>query len=216
MIKGIIFDLDGVLVHTDKFHYQAWKEMADQEGIYFDEEINHRLRGVSRLESLDIILERAPKKYTGEEKHQLATFKNNIYVEYLATMGPNNISNEVINVLDTLVERGYKLAIGSSSKNAKLILEKTMLNSYFSVVIDGNLINNSKPDPEVFVKAQEQLGLAKQEVIVIEDALAGIEAAHRGNMKAAAIGDATNYEGADYYLDTLNDLLLLLQKENKK
>ena len=124
MIKGIIFDLDGVLISTDKFHYQAWKSIADEEGIYFDEQINNRLRGVSRMESLDIILEKANKKYTQEEKEALATKKNNLYRELLSSLSPKDLSKDVKAAIKKLYEDGYHLAIGSSSKNTKYILER--------------------------------------------------------------------------------------------
>ena len=136
-IRAIIFDLDGVICFTDNYHYQAWKELADAEGIYFDEKINGRLRGVSRMESLDIILERASRCYTQEEKEQLATRKNESYVRLLEKMSPRDLSDEVKNTLDTLRQRGYKLAIGSSSKNTKKILKQIGLDGYFDAVSDG-------------------------------------------------------------------------------
>ena len=135
-IRAIIFDLDGVICFTDNYHYQAWKELADAEGIYFDEKINGRLRGVSRMESLDIILERASRCYTQEEKEQLATRKNESYVRLLEKMSPRDLSDEVKNTLDTLRQRGYKLAIGSSSKNTKKILKQIGLDGYFDAVSD--------------------------------------------------------------------------------
>ena len=215
MIKGIIFDLDGVLVHTDKYHYLAWKKMADEEGIYFDEQINHRLRGVSRMESLEIILEKANKSYTEEEKKQLAAYKNDLYRESLLSMSDADVSSEVKEVLNQFLKDNIKLAIGSSSKNAGLIMKQTGLDKYIEKVADGNDITYSKPHPEVFLLALEKLGLKDDEVIIIEDAKAGIEAANNANMKAAAIGDATNYEGADYYLNSLRDLIEIINKENK-
>ena len=139
-IRAIIFDLDGVICFTDNYHYQAWKELADAEGIYFDEKINGRLRGVSRMESLDIILERASRSYTQEEKEQLATRKNESYVRLLEKMSPRDLSDEVKNTLDTLRQRGYKLAIGSSSKNTKKILKQIGFDGYFYAVSDGKQI----------------------------------------------------------------------------
>lgn len=179
-IKGLIFDLDGVLVFTDKFHYQAWKTMADELGVYFDETINHRLRGVSRMDSLEIILER----YEGpdlslREKEKLAEKKNEIYRTLLESMTPDDVTKEVRDTLTKLREKGYKLAIGSSSKNAKFILEKVELKDAFDAISDGNNITKSKPDPEVFLKAAEYLGLPPKACMVVEDAEAGIEAAKR-------------------------------------
>ena len=155
-MKAFIFDLDGVIVFTDKFHYQAWKKMADEMGIYFDETINNRLRGVSRAESLEIILERYEgEPLSAEKKAELMEQKNNTYRELLATMTPADVSDEVRETLKTLRERGCKLAIGSSSKNAKFILEKVELLNAFDAISDGNNITHSKPDPEVFLKAGE-------------------------------------------------------------
>ena len=190
-IKGLIFDLDGVLVFTDKFHYQAWKTMADELGVYFDETINHRLRGVSRMDSLEIILER----YEGpdlslREKEKLAEKKNEIYRTLLESMTPDDVTKEVRDTLTKLREKGYKLAIGSSSKNAKFILEKVELKDAFDAISDGNNITKSKPDPEVFLKAAEYLGLPPKACMVVEDAEAGIEAAKKGGMYAAGIGEA--------------------------
>ena len=156
--KGIIFDLDGVICFTDKYHYQAWKAMADQIGVYFDEQINNRLRGVSRMESLDIILERCSRKYSMEEKEALAAEKNKRYRELLSGMTPDDLSDEVKETLDKLRANGAKLAIGSSSKNAKMILSRIGLEGYFDAVSDGTNISRSKPDPEVFLKAAEFLG----------------------------------------------------------
>lgn len=207
--KAFIFDLDGVLVFTDKFHYQAWKKLADKLGIYFDETINNRLRGVSRMESLEIILEKYDGDLSKEQKEVLATEKNEAYRELLKTMTPKDVSEEVRETLDELRARGYRLAIGSSSKNARFILEKVGLSDFFDAVSDGNNIQNSKPDPEVFVKAAEYLGEKPESCIVVEDAYAGIDAAKAGGMRAAAIGDAASYEKADYTLQTFSDLLKL-------
>lgn len=205
--KAFIFDLDGVLVFTDKFHYQAWKKMADGMGIYFDEEINNRLRGVSRMASLEIILEKYDGDLSQEDKERLAAEKNDSYRELLKTMTPADVTDEVRATLKTLRERGYKLAIGSSSKNARFILGQVGLLDEFDAISDGNNITNSKPDPEVFLKAAEYLGEEPEHCIVVEDAYAGVDAAKAGGMRAAAIGDAASYEKADYILNTFGDLL---------
>ncbi len=197
-MKAFIFDLDGVIVFTDKFHYQAWKRMADEMGIYFDETINNRLRGVSRAESLEIILERYEgEPLTAEKKAELMETKNNTYRELLATMTPADVSDEVRDTLKELRARGCKLAIGSSSRNAKFILEKVELLDAFDAISDGNNITHSKPDPEVFVKAGEFLGEKPENCIVVEDAYAGIDAAKAAKMTAVGIGDAAGYEKAD-------------------
>ena len=211
-VKGLIFDLDGVIVFTDKFHYQAWKKMADEMGIYFDEEINNRLRGVSRMESLEIILERyegAP--LSSDDKQKMAEEKNSTYRELLKTMTPADVTQEVRDTLKELHNKGYKLAIGSSSKNAKFILEKVELLEAFDAISDGNNITNSKPDPEVFIKASEYIGEKSEECIVVEDAYAGIDAAKAGGMLAAAIGDAASYDKADFVLNTFSDLLNIVE-----
>ena len=212
-IKGLIFDLDGVLVFTDKFHYQAWKTMADELGVYFDETINHRLRGVSRMDSLEIILER----YEGpdlslREKEKLAEKKNEIYRTLLESMTPDDVTKEVRDTLTKLREKGYKLAIGSSSKNAKFILEKVELKDAFDAISDGNNITKSKPDPEVFLKAAEYFGLPPKACMVVEDAEAGIEAAKKGGMYAAGIGEAAKSINADESLKTFSELVDIVDK----
>ena len=207
MIQAVIFDLDGVLVSTDELHYQAWKTMADREGIYFDRTINHRLRGVSRMASLEIILERAEKSYTDAEKDELAAFKNGLYVNLLDGLTPADVLLGVPETLSALRERGVKLAVGSSSKNAKKILEKTGLLACFDVVADGTDITRSKPDPEVFLCAAAKLGIAPELCAVVEDAEAGIAAAKAGGMFAAAVGDAKKSALADVKPDDIRDLL---------
>lgn len=205
--KGIIFDLDGVICHTDKYHYQAWKKLADRLGIYFDETINNRLRGVSRMESLNIILERADKTYTEQEKEAFATEKNEVYKELLKQMTPEELSTEVKDTLEELRKRGILLSIGSSSKNAGFILNRLGLGDFFDAVSDGNNISHSKPDPEVFLKAAEFLKLPASECLVVEDAEAGLLAAKNGGMDSAAIGDAVKSDLPQYKLETFSDLL---------
>lgn len=209
MKKAIIFDLDGVLVFTDRFHYQAWKQMADSMNIYFDEEINHRLRGVSRMESLEIILEHYDGTFTQEEKQRLAEQKNETYRELLAQMTPEDVSEEVRSTLLALKEQGYRLAIGSSSRNTKYILEKTNLSQYFDAISDGTNITKSKPDPEVFLKAAQYLGEAPERCVVVEDAHAGIDAAKAAGMLAVGIGDAAAYEKTDTAIRSFKELLEL-------
>lgn len=211
MIKAVIFDLDGVLVFTDKFHYQAWKKMADGMGIYFDERINNRLRGVSRMQSLEIILERYQGEPLSEErKTELATEKNEEYRRLLNTMTPDDVSDEVRQTLRDIKARGYKIALGSSSKNAKFILEKVNLLDVFDAISDGNNITHSKPDPEVFVKAANYLNEKEENCLVVEDAEAGIMAGIGGGMKTAAIGEAIECKKADYELTQFKDLLMIL------
>lgn len=205
--EGIIFDLDGVICFTDEYHYQAWKVLADKLGVYFDREINNRLRGVSRMESLEIILERSDKEYTREEKEAFAEEKNVLYRELLKKMSANDLSEEVKDTLNGLRAKGLRLAIGSSSKNARFILERIGLGQFFDAVSDGNNISRSKPDPEVFVKAAEFLKLPAEKCLVVEDAKAGLQAAAAGGMDSAAIGDAVLCGMGKYNLGTFSDLL---------
>lgn len=210
-IHAIIFDLDGVICFTDKYHYQAWKELADREGIYFDEKINDRLRGVSRMQSLGIILERASREYTEEEKESMAAMKNESYVKLLENMSTKDLSDEVKSTLDELRHRGYKLAIGSSSKNTKKILKQIGLGDYFDAISDGTNITKSKPDPEVFLKAADMVEEKPQNCLVVEDAAAGIDAACAGGFLSAGIGDAAAHEGVTYPIRTFGELLSICQ-----
>lgn len=209
--KAVIFDLDGVICHTDMYHYQAWKQIADELGIYFDEEINNRLRGVSRMESFEIILERYEGTMSLEDKVVYTTRKNEAYKELLKNMSPADLSPEVKETLDGLRAKGLKLAIGSSSKNAGFILERLGLDGYFDAVSDGNNITRSKPDPEVFVKAAQLVGEASGDCLVVEDAKAGLEAAIGGGMDCAAVGDAVASGLATYDLTEFSDLLKITE-----
>ena len=196
-----------MICHTDKYHYQAWKKLADKLGIYFDEEINNRLRGVSRMESFEIILEKYDGEMTEEEKVRYASEKNDLYRELLKNMTTADLDPQVKETLDALRSRGLLLAIGSSSRNAGFILERLGLSGYFDAVSDGNNISRSKPDPEVFLKAAEYLNLQPQDCLVVEDAESGLEAAFGGHMDCAAIGDAVKCGRATYNLNTFSDLL---------
>ena len=208
--RAVIFDLDGVICHTDKYHYSAWKQIADRLGIPFNEAVNNRLRGVGRMDSLEIILEKYPYTLSMKEKTALAESKNAIYRELLFQMTPADISGDVRDTLKKLRDGGLLLAIGSSSKNAPLILERTGLEGLFDVVSDGNNITKSKPDPEVFLYAAQRLGVEPCACLVVEDAESGVLAAHNAGMKCAATGDAVNCGLADYNLTLLSDLLVLI------
>ena len=211
MFDAVIFDLDGVICYTDEYHYLAWKKVADSLGIYFDREINNRLRGVSRMDSLDIILEKYSGELSAAEKEELATQKNELYKKYLEKMEPKDLSDEVKETLDEIRKRGYKMAIGSSSKNTPLILQRIGLSGYFDAVSDGNNISRSKPDPEVFLKAAQMLCADPGRCLVVEDAVSGAEAARRGGMKAACVGDAAKAKAGDYELESVKDLLHILK-----
>lgn len=208
--EAIIFDLDGVICHTDKYHYEAWKAIADKLDIEFNETINNRLRGVSRMESFNIILEKYDGVMCDEEKLRYAEEKNDIYKELLKNMSEKDLSKEVRETLTELRNKGVKLAIGSSSKNAKFILSQIALGDFFDAISDGNNITKSKPDPEVFLKAAEYLKLPAERCLVVEDAVAGLEAAMAGKMDSAAIGDAVSSGKATYNLKSFKELLSIL------
>lgn len=204
---AVIFDLDGVICYTDKYHYLGWKSVADDLGIPFDETVNNRLRGVSRMESLDIILESyAGEPLTDARKAEIAGIKNERYRVMLSEMSPADLDGSVRSTLDTLRGRGLKLAIGSSSKNAKYILERIGLGDYFDKISDGTNITRSKPDPEVFLKAAEYLGVDPDKCVVVEDAVAGIDAAHAAGMYGVAIGDAADQGAGDAQITGFSDL----------
>ncbi|MBE5828422.1 MAG: beta-phosphoglucomutase [Butyrivibrio sp.] len=206
--KAVIFDLDGVLVFTDKYHFKAWKKLAEKLSIDFTEKDNDRLRGVSRAESLEIILEKYKGKPISEaQKQEYLAEKNDTYRQFLGDMNRNDVSEDVRSTLKKLRESGYRLAIGSSSKNTAYILERTELTDAFDAVADGTMITKSKPDPEVFLKAAELLSESPSNCLVVEDADAGVTAAHAAGMDVAAIGAATKSQRADYNLEAFSDLL---------
>ena len=210
--KAIIFDLDGVICFTDHYHFLAWKKLADKFNIPFNEEDNNLLRGVSRAESLEIIL----RKYSGtpfsaEQKAQMLEEKNDTYKEYLKEMSPEDLSNEVIFTLLKLVSKGYKIAIGSSSKNTKFILSKLGIIKLFDEISDGTNITRSKPDPEVFLKAAEYLGLDPKDCLVIEDAKAGIDAAKAGGFDSCGLLDAKDYVNTTYGIESFEEILRVLE-----
>ncbi len=210
-MNAFIFDLDGVLISTDRFHYLAWKKIAVSRGIYFDEVINNRLRGVSRAESLEIILELYDGDLTQEEKEQFLEEKNTEYRKLLDTLTPSDVSEEVRETLEELRRNNYKLAVGSSSKNAGYILEKTALTELFDAISDGNNICHSKPHPEVFLKACEYLKERPENCIIVEDAVAGIDAGKAANMTTVGIGDVSGYKKCDYGIQSIKELLKLCQ-----
>ena len=205
-----IFDLDGVLCHTDKFHFAAWAALAKKLDLPFDASVNDRLRGVSRMASLDIVLGEKKDAFTAEQKTLFAKEKNAIYRGYLQTMTPADLDEDVRSTLLKLRADGHKLAVGSSSKNAPLILERIGLGSFFDAVADGTQITHSKPDPEVFLLAAKLLGVKPDAALVVEDAEAGIQAAKAGGFCAAGIGPAANSLFADFRLQKLSDLLKTL------
>ncbi len=210
MIKGVIFDLDGVLCSTDEYHYLAWKSLADELDIPFDREANNRLRGVSREKSLEIILERSTKTYGEKEKKEFADRKNRRYRELLEGLTPRDVAEGVLGVLFCLKKAGIRLAVGSSSKNTPLILERLDLAQHFDAVADGNDITHSKPDPEVFLKAAERLELRPSECLVVEDAESGAAAGKAGGFRTATVGEAARLGLGDFPLRRLSDLVSIV------
>lgn len=209
-IKGIIFDLDGVICSTDEYHYLAWKELADRLGISFDRNINRKLRGVSRMESLAIILGKHGTEYSEEKKLAFAEEKNRRYREFLSRMTPADLAPETRSALDALRDRGYLLAIGSSSRNTMQILDCLGLAGFFDAVADGTQITHSKPNPEVFLLAASKLGISPWEALVIEDACSGVEAALAGKFRVVGIRTEENDPHADITIRSLSNLLDIL------
>ena len=209
-INAIIFDLDGVICSTDRYHYLAWKELADSLGIPFDEQVIRQHRGVSRMESLEIILGDHGGEYTTQKKMVLAEKKNEIYKRFLSAMTPGDLPEDVSLTLQTLRQRGYRLAIGSSSKNTRQILKQLGLGDFFDAVADGTQITKSKPDPEVFLLACAMLGVSPENAIVIEDAESGIRAAKAGGFRAIGIRTEGNDPDSAITIKNLRNLLDIL------
>ncbi len=192
-----LFDLDGVLVDTAGFHYLAWKMISDRLGFEFTGQHNERLKGVSRMDSLEILLEIGRVSLSDEDKLKYAEEKNQLYLSYISRMTPADILPGARNFLKELKLNGIRVGLGSSSRNARLILEKTGIIGYFDCIVDGNLITRAKPDPEVFAAGAQMLGVENRYCVVIEDAIAGIEAAHNAGMKCIGIGSTDILSNAD-------------------
>ena len=207
MIKAVIFDLDGVLVTTDELHFEAWKALADKLGINdFTKADNVRQRGVSRMASLEVVLEKTDRAFSEEEKLALAEEKNEIYVRSLSALSETDVLSGANEFIDYLKSKGIKTAAGSASKNTPLILEKTKLAGKFDAVSCGLDTTKSKPDPEVFLIAAKKLGVAPCDCVVVEDSDAGIEAAKTGGMYAIAVGAAEYNPKADVAIKDLESL----------
>ena len=196
--KAFIFDLDGVIVDTAKYHYLAWQKIAAELNIEFTHEHNELLKGVSRVRSLDIILELGKVTASQEDKDRWLVQKNEDYLSYLVDMDASEILPGVFELLKFLKENNQPIALGSASKNARPILEKTGLLSYFDAVVDGNDVTNAKPDPEVFLMAAKLLNIKPEDSIVFEDSVAGVQAANIGNMTSVGIGEANTLHEAKY------------------
>ncbi len=188
MIKACIFDLDGVIVDTAKYHYLAWQRLAKELGVSFTLEDNERLKGVSRIRSLEIILEIGGLHFNEAQKEEMATRKNQWFVDYVNAMKPEEIYPGVHQLLQALKARGIKVGLASSSKNAPAVIRLLNIEHDFDAVVDGTMIVNTKPDPEIFLKAAQSLGVPPKECLVFEDAEAGVEAALNAGMKCVGIG----------------------------
>lgn len=208
-MRAAIFDLDGVIVDTAKYHYLAWKRLANELGFDFTETDNERLKGVSRVRSLEILLEIGGINPDDATKTQIATQKNNWYVDYISHMDSSEILPGVVEYVESVRAKGVKTAIGSASKNTPLILERLGIASLFDAIVDGNKVTKAKPDPEVFLRAAEELNVPPAECVVFEDAEAGIEAALRAGMKAVGIGKPSNLREAETIIPGLFELVIL-------
>lgn len=216
MISAILFDLDGVLVTTDILHFQAWKELADRLGIPFTREQGDRCRGVSRMASLEIVLEGAMETYTDAEKAAFAREKNRRYRQLLSALTPADATPGATEVLPELRRRGYRLALASASKNAGLILERTGLGQWMDAVADGTCVTRSKPDPEVFLTAARLVGVPAGQCAAVDDALAGVQAGQAAGMLTVGYGDAGRRGAGDRNIETLMQLLELFPSREEK
>jgi beta-phosphoglucomutase len=217
-IKACIFDLDGVIVDTAKYHFLAWKRLTDELGISFTHEDNERLKGVSRMASLDIILELGGRSVTDRQKIEYATLKNEWYVDYITRMTPDEILPGTVKFITELRKANIKTAIGSASKNTPMILERTGIRNLFDGIADGNNVKNAKPDPEVFQTAAKLLKVKDEDCVVFEDAVAGIQAALNAGMKSIGIGSEKILWKAHMVVPGLNEMnlekLKLFEKAN--
>ncbi|WP_367924629.1 beta-phosphoglucomutase [uncultured Ruthenibacterium sp.] len=205
-VRAVIFDLDGVLVSTDAQHFAAWSEIARQENVPFSQKDNDRLRGVSRMESLELLLGDRAGAYTPQRKQELAAQKNQRYQQLIRALSPADVLPGVTAFLQSLRAAGIRLAVGSSSRNADTILEKTGLTGWFDAIVTGNHIQRSKPDPEVYQKAAAALGLLPAQCLVVEDARAGVDAALFAGMDVLGVGDAQFYEKSTVVRNNLDGL----------
>jgi beta-phosphoglucomutase len=207
-ISGCIFDLDGVIVDTAKYHYLAWKKLATILNIEFTEEDNERLKGVSRMASLDIILEIGNRVYDEKAREEYASLKNKWYLDYINRMMPDDILPGSLEFISELKYSGIKVALGSASRNTPLILERLGIGSLFDGIADGNIVSKAKPDPEVFLTAAKMIGVPPEECIVFEDAVAGVEAALKAGMRCVGIGSEKTLKNAHIVVSGLDKLNL--------
>jgi len=207
-IQACIFDLDGVIVDTAVYHYKAWKRLANELGFDFTEEQNEHLKGVSRIRSLELILQWGGVTKTDAEKEELATRKNEWYVDMINQMTPDEILPGAKEFLQACKKAGIKTALGSASKNSATILEKVNITDLFDAVVDGNKVTQPKPNPEVFLTGARELGIEPSHCVVFEDAIAGVQAALRGGMKAVGVGSVKVLGEADLVINGLDEMTL--------
>jgi beta-phosphoglucomutase len=205
MIKAVLFDLDGVLVSTDEYHYHSWKRLSAEEGFdFFDHEFNHKFRGVARMECIEIITKASGKHYTPEQKQELADRKNRYFVESLTNVTTEVLLPGALSALHDLKNRGIKIAVASNSRNALTIIKQVKIEHLLDAIIDGHQIENSKPDPEVFLLAAKNVGVSPAHCLVVEDAVAGIESAKRAGMKVLGIGTKERLPNANVVIPDLS------------
>ena len=205
MIQAVLFDLDGVLVSTDEYHYHSWKKLSDEEGFnFFDHEFNHKFRGVARMECVEIITKASGRTYSPEQKQELADRKNRYFAESLASVSTEALLPGALSALNELRRRGIKTAVASNSRNAVTIIKQVKIEHLLDAIIDGHQIENSKPDPEVFLLAAKKVDTSPEYCLVVEDAVAGIESARRAGMKALGIGTKERLPNADIVVPDLS------------
>ena len=207
-IKGLIFDLDGVIVSTETNHFDAWRVVAQKLNIEFNEVDNEKIKGLSRSDSLDVICDLGSVQMNHSERLEYLQMKNKMYLHSIQSLNTDDLLPGVLNLLKEAQKKGLKLALGSSSKNAKYILEKLFITDYFDVIVDGNDVEFPKPDPEVFLKGAKGMGLNVTDIVVFEDAESGILAAQKGGFYAVAVGNRKLKECADEYIDHLGEFLI--------
>ncbi|HEY9045099.1 MAG TPA: beta-phosphoglucomutase [Ohtaekwangia sp.] len=213
MIKAVIFDLDGVIVDTARYHFLAWKRLADELGIPFTEADNERLKGVSRMRSMEILMEIGGITLSAHDKEQLANKKNTWFVDYVERMLPEEIYPGVKKLIESLRQRGVRVALASSSKNAKTVIQLLHIQQLFEVVVDGTMIVHSKPDPEIFLLAANRLNIPPADCLVVEDAEAGVEAAHAAGMRCLGIGKREQLLKAEKVVAKTGDFTLAMLEE---
>lgn len=215
MIQAVIFDSDGVLVHTDDFHYRSWKTIADREGIYFDKDLNNQLLGVSSKDSITMILKRAKKEYSEEEVEKLMAEKKALYQGYLENLTEKDVPDMVVSTLQWLKRKKIKIGVGSSSRFTKLVLDKVGLTSFFDAIVTGEDVKNLKPDPEIFDLCAQKLGELPENCLIVEDGVSGIQAGKKSGFVTCGISEAKDYYQTDYPIKDISDVIMVVTKLNK-